>query len=469
MIDHASVLLETANLKPMIKKRLKRGLPRSWSAYNTAYPIRRLRLQSNDSSGFDFKDTEERFNKERGFRGENHRLEYSNEMLVEFAKCRRDPIYFIENYCHITTANGIQLINLRDFQVEAIETIHHNNKVLGLTSRQASKTTIVSCYLAWCLCFQEYYNAAILSHTIQGAENILNRVYQIMVNLPDFLSPCVIEKSRGKITTSTGVSIEAFASTGASLRGQSLHLCYLDEASHLGVDLSVFYPEVIAPACSFRTSKVILTTTPKGNDYFKLLWDGSKKTLGFGGNGFSRFTAMWYDIPENLFDYSDPDNPVFDNGKSFKAIKLAASSTAQFAVEYECSFASLTNNLLTLEALSRLKAGNPEVDPETPQLRMFKEPIRNARYLIGVDLGTQAGKDFSVALVYEIDSKEVVCTYRDNTSTLDDVACMIGNLAYLYNNAYLIIETGDKWNISAHVINVLNEYYDECRYYRTRL
>ncbi|HHQ4902811.1 TPA: hypothetical protein ACSP3M_004110, partial [Aeromonas veronii] len=71
--------------------------------------------------------------------------------------------------------------------------------------------------------------------------------------------------------------------------------------------------------------------------------------------------------------------------------------------------------------------------------------------------------------VYNVDSKTVVCTFRDNKSVLDGVAMTIGNIAYLYNNAFLIVETGDKWNISAHVLNVLREEFEEARYYRKRL
>ncbi|PKQ78366.1 hypothetical protein CJP16_10575 [Aeromonas sobria] len=468
-MDHSAVIAKASTLRPIIKKRLKRGVPRSWREYQKQYPVRRIALQHNDPTAFDFIDTQERFNRERGFRGENHYLEYSNEMVIEFSKCLNSPLYFIENYCHITTANGLQLINLRDFQADAIETIHNNNKVLGLTSRQASKTTIVACYLAWCLCFREHYTMAILSHTIQGSSEILNRVYQIMANLPDFLSPCIVSKSRERIVTGSGVSLEAFASTGSSLRGQSLSLCYLDEASHLGVDLAKFYPEVIAPACSFRNSKVLLTTTPQGRDYFHALWKGSKKLLGVGGNGFSRFTCQWYDIPENLFDYSDPDNPVFDNGKTFKAIKLASSTLSQFEIEYECSFATVANALIAVEAIRRLRVSEPWIDDDCKEIKIFRDPVANARYVIGVDLGTQTGKDYSVAVVYAVDSNEIVATMRDNTSTLDEISMMIGNLGYLYNNAYLIIEVGDKWNISQTVINCLSEYFEELRYYRTRV
>ena len=468
-MDHSSVIAKASTLKPIIKKRLQRGVPRSWREYQKQYPVRRNSLQNNDPTAFDFKDPNERFNRERGFRGENHFLEYSNEMLIEFARCKNSPLYFIENYCHITTANGLQLINLRDFQAEAIETIHNNNKVLGLTSRQASKTTIVACYLAYCLCFREHYTMAILSHTIQGSSEILNRVYQMMANLPDFLSPCIVSKSRERITTTTGVSLEAFASTGSSLRGQSLHLCYLDEASHLGVDLSKFYPEVIAPACSFRNSKVLLTTTPQGKDYFHSLWKGSKKTLGLGGNGFSRFTCMWYDIPENLFDYSDIESPVFDNGKSFKSIKLSSSTLSQFEIEYECSFATLANSLISVEAIRKLKISDPFIDADCKEIKLFQDPVLRARYVVGVDLGTQTGKDYSVAIVYAVDSNEIVATMRDNTSTLDEISMMIGNLAYLYNNAYVVIEVGDKWNISQTVINCLEEYFEELRYYRTKV
>ncbi|MFM5008361.1 terminase large subunit domain-containing protein [Aeromonas veronii] len=462
-------LLQRPKVAVIVPKIKKKGIPKTWKKFLSAYEVRRITLQNTNPTGLDFKDTEDRFNGERMFRGPNHSLDYTEEMIEEFNRCRNSITYFASNYCAIVSGDGLIKIPLRDYQIDYLELLANENKTIAVWSRQSSKTTCVSIFLAWLLCFNPYFSCGVLSHTMQGAHTIMGRVYEVLGNLPDWLAPNIIEKSKGRIATGAGSTLEAFASSTGSIRGQSLHCVYVDECAHLDRDLGVIFPEQIAPAASFRNSRIVLTTTPNGKDYTFTLWQGAK-TLLSNGNGFKRFAVSYKDVPENNYTRPvDGSTPVYDGGVSFKAEKLASSTAGQFAVEYENSFESLSNTLLSLEALRRLTASNVEIDPDYPEIKIFAEHVPNARYVVGVDLGTQIGKDHSVAVVYAIDSKEVVCTYRDNKSVLDDVAMTIGNIAYLFNNAPLIVETGDKWNISAHVLNVLQEEFEEARYYRKRL
>ena len=44
-------------------------------------------------------------------------LSYSEEQILEIAKCAEDPIYFVDNYCYIVTLDhGIQPFKLYDCQ-----------------------------------------------------------------------------------------------------------------------------------------------------------------------------------------------------------------------------------------------------------------------------------------------------------------------------------------------------------------
>src|ERR1035437_6629849 len=70
-------------------------------------------------------------------------VEYTNEMIAEYLKCKNDPIYFIKTYIYITHPDkGVIKFELFDYQEEMIDAYHNNRKVIFLTSRQQGKTTV---------------------------------------------------------------------------------------------------------------------------------------------------------------------------------------------------------------------------------------------------------------------------------------------------------------------------------------
>jgi hypothetical protein len=66
--------------------------------------------------------------------------EFTIEEIQEIVKCQQDPIYFIENYCHIVTLDhGLQLFKLYDCQKTKVKIILENRKVVLMEGRQAGK------------------------------------------------------------------------------------------------------------------------------------------------------------------------------------------------------------------------------------------------------------------------------------------------------------------------------------------
>jgi hypothetical protein len=69
---------------------------------------------------------------------------YSEEQVLELAKCAEDPIYFIDNYCYIVTLDhGIQPFKLYDCQKRKIKLIHDNRKVILMEGRQQVKLLLL--------------------------------------------------------------------------------------------------------------------------------------------------------------------------------------------------------------------------------------------------------------------------------------------------------------------------------------
>ena len=73
-------------------------------------------------------------------KGRGVQIEYSNEMVLEYARCASDPVYFCEKYVKIIHVDhGLIPLKLYDYQKEIIEAITHNRRVVVNTSRQAGK------------------------------------------------------------------------------------------------------------------------------------------------------------------------------------------------------------------------------------------------------------------------------------------------------------------------------------------
>jgi len=67
-------------------------------------------------------------------------ISYTIDQVKELLKCSGDPIYFIENYCHIVSLDqGLILFKLYDCQKEKVETILNNRKVILMEGRQQGK------------------------------------------------------------------------------------------------------------------------------------------------------------------------------------------------------------------------------------------------------------------------------------------------------------------------------------------
>jgi len=67
------------------------------------------------------------------------KLPYTEDMLIEIAKCRDDIIYFTNNYFKAMTPHGFDFVELYDFQEETLKSWEVNYKNVLMESRQMGK------------------------------------------------------------------------------------------------------------------------------------------------------------------------------------------------------------------------------------------------------------------------------------------------------------------------------------------
>lgn len=75
----------------------------------------------------------------------NEKVEFTREMVEEYARCAMDPIYFIKNYVKIVHVDrGLVPFELYPFQEKIVNTVHNNRFVVAKCSRQVGKCVYIN-------------------------------------------------------------------------------------------------------------------------------------------------------------------------------------------------------------------------------------------------------------------------------------------------------------------------------------
>jgi len=78
----------------------------------------------------------------------NVQIQYTQEQIQEFLKCKEDPVYFSVNYIKIVSLDeGLVPFEMYDFQKDLLEKFHNNRFNIAKLPRQTGKSTTVISYL----------------------------------------------------------------------------------------------------------------------------------------------------------------------------------------------------------------------------------------------------------------------------------------------------------------------------------
>ncbi len=149
-------------------------------------------------------------------------ISWTQEKILELYKCKKDPIYFAQNYIKVTHVDhGLIQINLYDYQKDIIKKIEKNRRVIVGTSRQAGKTTTAAIIILHFCLFNEHKTVALLANKGDAAREILDRIKIAYEALPDWLQQGVVEWNKGSVTFENSCKIIATATSSSAIRGKS--------------------------------------------------------------------------------------------------------------------------------------------------------------------------------------------------------------------------------------------------------
>ena len=370
-----------------------------------------------------------------------HKHEFTEDQIKEYLKCQDDPIYFIENYCHIVTLdNGLQLFKLYECQKKKVDIIVNERKVILMEGRQQGKTvTAAACILHYTI-FNADKTVAIMANKTASAREVLLRYQTMYENLPIWMQQGVKTWNKGDVELENNCRVFTAATTTSGIRGKSVNWLYIDEAAIIPNNVAdEFFASVYPTISAGETTKILLTSTPLGYNHFWKFWNEAEK----GTNGFVSHFIPYTDIPGR------------DEVWAEQQLKLLGE--LKFTQEVLCDFLGSSNTLINARTIATLSSKDILYDnPEGNGVDIYEDPKENHYYCITVDTARGIGGDYSAFVVFDITDMpyKVVAKYRNNKIAPMLYPNVIAKVGEDYNNAFVLVETND---IGGQVVEILHE------------
>ena len=372
----------------------------------------------------------------------NTQIEFTEEQIYEFLKCKEDPVYFARNYIKIVTLDhGLQPFRMYPFQEKLISNFHEHRFNICKMPRQTGKSTTCVSYLLHYAVFNDNVNIAILANKASTARDLLQRLQLAYENLPKWMQQGVLSWNKGSLELENGSKISSNSTSSSAVRGGSYNIIFLDEfafiPNHIADD---FFASVYPTISSGQSTKVIIVSTPRGMNHFYRMWHDSEK----GKNAYVATDVHWSEVP--------------GRDEEWKAQTIANTSEQQFKVEFECEFLGSVNTLINPAKLRNLVYEDPI--KRNAGLDVYEEAKEDNNYLITVDVARGIGNDYSAFIVYDITNfpYKVVAKYRNNEIKPMMFPSVIHQVAKGYNDAWLLVEVNDIGDQVASILQYDLEY-----------
>lgn len=366
-------------------------------------------------------------------------MSYTEDQLLEIAKCIEDPIYFIKNYVKIVNVDrGLVPFEMWPFQEQMVTTFHENRFSIAKMPRQVGKTTTAAGYMLWCVLFQENFSIAILANKGNLAQEILSRIQYAFEYLPLWLQQGIVVWNKRSLELENGSKIAAYATSGSGVRGGTYNLIFLDEFAFVPQNMANdFFTSTYPVISSGKTTKVIIVSTPYGLNHFYKMWVDAEE----GRSLYKTIEVHWSMVP--------------GRDEKWREETIRNTSEEQFRQEFECEFIGSAATLIPAAKLRALAFKEPKRSFD--DLDVYREPEEKRIYVVTVDCAEGVGQDYSAFSIFDVTDipYRQVAKYKNNTISPLLYPTVVYNAARRYNNAYVLVETN---NIGQQVVDIL--HYD---------
>lgn len=390
-----------------------------------------------------------------------------------------NPILWIETFVNIVDKKG-KIVPFK-FNPQQKYIMRNKSKFnICLKSRQLGITSVALAYSLYLAITRSNSTCMIMSYSLDSANNIFEKLKQMYNDLPDCVRLETIANNRKELKfVNHSRIIVCTCGSKDNARGATLNFVHLSEVGfmneYLDKQLAAIEQALVSDGC------MILESTANGLNRFSELWNKSVsgespmwKPFFFSWVQDKRMFADEYReyakryknihgklLTENEFDEKEvaleKDGATMEQ-LMWRRLKISNSSEETFCQEFPSNpieaFISTGSNIfsstivqqrlngLYLTEIKKIPASiNPILKKYAKYLAIWKLPIKNARYYIGVDVGEGLGGSNDYSVISIVDRDGFQCAeWRSNKVKPYEFTEVVYQLALFYNSGLLVIE-----------------------------
>jgi hypothetical protein len=334
-------------------------------------------------------------------------IKWTPELIEEFERCTKNILHFSENYFFINTIDeGKKKIELYKYQKKLLRAFRDNRFNIILSSRQSGKTTTITIYALWIVCFQADKRITIVANKESTAKEIFSRIRMSFEELPVWMKPSVKSWRKDGFQLGNDSEIKVSTSSSSGPRGSTSNLLIIDEMAHCPNEvMQELWKSAIPIISSSKKSQIVVISTPNGTDNkFYELYKESQKDK----SSWHLETVNWYDVPGR------------DEEWKKETLSLLNNNMDDFEQEYCNKFHEPGKTAIDPELLKALQAQcrEPIYVMDEGAYRIYSTPSPDGVYVVGVDVGEGIGRSNTVAQILNIADLtkiEQVAVFASNT------------------------------------------------------
>jgi hypothetical protein len=318
-------------------------------------------------------------------------IKWTPEMIDEFEKCTKNILHFAENYFFINTIDdGKRKIELYKYQKRLLRAFRDNRFNIILSSRQSGKTTTITIYALWIVCFQADKRITIVANKESTAKEIFSRIKMSFEELPVWMKPSVKSWRKEGFQLGNDSEIKVSTSSSSGPRGSTSNLLIIDEMAHCPNEvMQELWKSAIPIISSSKKSQIVVISTPNGTDnkFYELYKESQKEK-----SSWHLETVNWYDVPGRDEDWKR------------ETLSLLNNNMDDFEQEYCNKFHEPGKTAIDPDLLKSLQAQcrEPIYVMDSGCYKIFEAPNPSGLYVVGVDVGEGIGRSNTVAQIIDV-------------------------------------------------------------------
>ena len=402
---------------------------------------------------------------------EIYKLYLENGMQLD---CADEHIVFTKNFIekwvkdltindYVITENGLSkvlyiertriFVNMCDISVLNEKESYYTNGILS------HNTTTSAIFLLHYILFNVDKNSLVLGNKRKTANEILDKIKKIFLEIPYFLKPGIYKWNEGEIVIDNGCRCMSEATTINSGISFTFHCILADEFAHIPPNIMESFYNNIFPTVTAAKARFMITSTQNGYNLFYRLYNAAVR----GENEYHAFKTDWWEVPE-----WNPDLKCWEQrDEKWHALQVAnygseEAFNRQFGTNFEVSSNTLiSRKVLTKKLTKAVEFVNKEIPGVTNIDSFYWDPeynIENLRkdfFIITVDLAEGIGNDYTTYVFNKIEKN------GDNVKT-KCIGYYSNNYSNIEINTTSLIELCNKYmNINNYLISYESNLYGE--------